>query len=348
MKHLLILFIFVFSSLTALAAPKKLPIKKVSSSEVAGRPIPQNAGSSGQNAIVKTDSAIVYDQPSFDGSSISYLPAGQRVRISTRTYGTDVGLFYMIRLPNKKVGYIADIDVHPIKSKNKKSKKHADEDTEADSSDQKSNEEDAKDQAKEEAKKQKEEEVKKAKEAKKQREEEQDEEEQRRHPKEPMMYKPWIGPYVASWGFKEKISGVKAEDRILVYGLKYTTPKLLTGTLLDLNLGFHFGAPKYYDQLSVGKPSGYIMFLDAEFLSPMIMAEDSFGYFGIGPLINYTSIRVKSIGGAPVDSNDLRLGAALTLGYSHRLGPVRAALEGKYIIEKTQQLVLVGSVQMSF
>lgn len=285
------------------------------------------AATPGQSAIVKTDSAMVYDQPTFDGAVISYLPAGKKVQISTKTFGRDIGLFYMIRMPNNKIGYIADIDVHPIKKK-KRSKKNDDREEEQDD---KNKEEQAEREARQE------------REAKQ--EEQKKEESERRVQRDPLPFMTWVGPYYANWGLKEKISGINAQERISVFGMKYTTPKLLANTILDLNFGFHIGAPSYYDQLSVGKPSGYILFLDGEFLSPMLMAEDSLGYFGLGPMINYTAIRVKSVNQTPVDSNEMRLGLALTLGYSHRLGPISGRLEGKYIIEKTQQTVIVLSLQ---
>lgn len=332
----MISFLFLFTSLDAShAAPAATPSRPIPKKARTAAPKPAPAPAS-QIAIVKVDSAMVYDIPSFDGSVISYLPAGQKVRISLKTFATDLGQFYRITLSNKKSGYIADIDVQPVKSK-RKSKKAKD--NNEDEGEERDNTQEQKDNAKE----REEEQRRREKEEREEREEDA-RDAARDAQRAPIALTEYVGPYIASWGFKEKISGVKAEERLTVFGVKYTTPKLLVGTILDFNMGFHFGAPSYYEEVSTAKPKGYLLFIDAEFLSPIIMAQNSFGYFGLGPLINYTSIRIESLS-APVDSNDLRLGLGLTLGYSHRLGPVLGKIEGKYIIEKTQQTVFVLSVQ---
>lgn len=335
LKFLIVVLFSVFavSAQAAPAAPTRtLPAKSKTTPAKPAKP----AQPAGQQAIVKVDSAMVYDVPSFDGAVISYLPAGQKIRISLRTFATDLGQFYRTVLPNNKTGYIADIDVQPIKKKkSKKNEEEKDEDSEGKASER----EREREREREKAKERQEEKKERAEEAREEREEA-----ARDAQRPPVAFTEWVGPYIASWGMKEKISGIKAEERISVFGVKYTTPKLSPGTILDFNLGFHFGAPSYYEQISTSKPKGYIVFLDAEFLSPMVFAQNSFGYLGLGPLINYTSVRIESLG-SPVDSNDLRLGLALTLGYSHRLGPVLGKLEGKYIIEKTQQMVFVLSVQ---
>ncbi len=338
----LIFTVTVTVTATAQAQPAGAPVRtlptKARTSTPKPAPKPAPPAPATQLAIVKVDSAMVYDVPSFDGAVISYLPAGQKIRVSLKTFATDLGQFYKTVLPNKKVGYITDIDVQPIKSKKKSSKKAADDDSD-DNDDNDDAAKDARDAKEEDIKEKKE----KAVEAREEREEAARDRERDAN-RLPVALSDWVGPYIASWGLKEKISGIKAEERITVFGAKYTSAKLLPGTILDLNLGFSFGAPSYYEQLSTAKPKGYIVLIDAEFLSPMIVAPNSFGYFGLGPLINYTSIRITSVN-TPTDSNDLRLGLALTLGYSHRLGPVLGKLEGKYIIEKTQQTVFVLSVQ---
>ena len=328
LKYVIALLFFVVTAQAQSQTPARtLPAKPRAT---APKPAPTPAT---QLAIVKVDSAMVYDIPSFDGAVISYLPAGQKARVSLKTFATDLGQFYRINLPNNKVGYIADIDVQPVKSKKKKSSKKDREDEEEVAEEREQEKEKAKE--REEEKKERAEEIR-----------EEREEAARDAQRPPVAFTEWVGPYFASWGLKEKISGINADERITVFGAKYTTPKLLPGTILDLNMGFHFGAPTYYEQISTSKPKGYIVLIDAEFLSPIIMAPKAFGYFGLGPLINYTAIRIES-GGKPVDSNDLRMGLALTLGYSHRLGPVLGKLEGKYIIEKTQQIVFVLSLQTS-
>lgn len=311
MKLIVSLFISIFSCV-AIAAPAtaKKPAQRT--------PVKRSAPSS-QQAVVKIETAMVYDQPTFDGSVLQYFSQGQRVRISLRTYGRDVGRFYRVILKNNKVGYIADIDVQVLKNK-------------------KSGESDSSQSVSEEEKKQRGEELRLEREASEQ-------EARKRANREPLAFATLIGPFYANWGMKEKISGISAQERISVFGVKYNSPRLLPGAILDLNLGLHLGAPKYYEQVSEGKPKGFILLIDAEFLSPVVFAQDSFGYFGLGPLINYTAIQIQSLG-QPVDSNDLRLGLVLTLGYAQRLGSITGRLEGKYIIEKTQQTVFVFSLQM--
>lgn len=64
--------------------------------------------SAAQNAIVTTDGAMVYRKADFDAQVIGYMRSGQKVRISSKTFG---GAFYKIQFKQGVLGYIADTDV---------------------------------------------------------------------------------------------------------------------------------------------------------------------------------------------------------------------------------------------
>ena len=61
-----------------------------------------------QNAMVQTDSAIVYQKANFDSKVLGYLRAGRKMKISNGKFN---GAFYRVRLKQGLIGYISDVDV---------------------------------------------------------------------------------------------------------------------------------------------------------------------------------------------------------------------------------------------
>jgi hypothetical protein len=193
LSSLLLAVLLSFFSLNTFGAPpKSTPVKASPGKNRAATPTPAPAG---QQAIVKVDSAMVYDIPSFDGAVISYLPAGQKVRISLKTFAAGLGQFYRIMLPNNKIGYIADIDVQPLKKKKSKASK------EREKEEEKESEEDSEE---EKAKQREEEKKEREREEREEREERAEEarDAARDAQRAPVAFTEYVGPYFASWGFK--------------------------------------------------------------------------------------------------------------------------------------------------
>lgn len=68
-----------------------------------------------QVAIVEVEGAAVYQFPNFDSPVLEYLRAGSKVMASMKpkTGIGGFGAFYRVRLPNKKLGWMADVDLLP-------------------------------------------------------------------------------------------------------------------------------------------------------------------------------------------------------------------------------------------
>jgi hypothetical protein len=64
---------------------------------------------SAQDAVIVTDGAMIYRQANFDSAVIGYMRAGQKTKISSKTFGA----FYRVRFKQGVVGYISDVDVEP-------------------------------------------------------------------------------------------------------------------------------------------------------------------------------------------------------------------------------------------
>lgn len=260
--------------------------------------------------VVITDSAMVFEKPDMDSDTLAYLNVGQAVRVSKKIYGLDPR-FYKISLPDGKFGYVATIDVGPVKSEKEASRSSS----APKPADLKREERMARARLKSEMAK-------------------------------PMMFNTWFGAALGRMTFKEKIPGVKAEEDLLVYGLKVTGPDvLLQGPIMDVNVMLHYGAPSYYESLSRVKPSGFIFSTDALLIVPFGMGQDTGLYFGLGPWARYSSFKYVNQTGALQAPSKFGIGAAFALGGAYRIGAFSLRLEGKRIWESSTQTVLQLGLQ---
>ncbi len=265
-----------------------------------------------QAAVVKADSVIVYSKPDFDAATISYLSAGQDVRVSKRQYGT-VQKFFRLRLPNGKIGYVSTIDVSREGGNSDESEKTKGKD--------KGKDEDHADKSRQRAR-------------------------YRREMDKPMMFNRWIGLVGGNLAFKEKIKGSKGEDDLIIYGLKVTGPDIvLEGPIMDLNVFLHIGAPKYYEDLSKIKPTGFVFMTDALLLFPLTGGQNSSVYFGGGPMFKYTKFKYIGLAGTPKNPQQFALGGSGVIGLGMRMGGLAIRGEAKYVAERTTQIIYQFSLQ---
>lgn len=264
--------------------------------------------------VVQTDSAMVFTKPDMDSNVISYLNAGDTVRVSQRVYGS-LHKFYRISLPKGQFGFVATIDVSSAKtSKSAGNSK-------------------VKNQAKSKSEQMTAKQMDQAERAR-----------IKRELQKPAMLNRWFGLLLGQMQFKEKVPGVKAEDNLLVYGFKMTGPDLLLqGPIMDMNFTLHFGAPEYYKAISRVKPSGFLFTTDALLLMPFGMGDNSGLYFGLGPWIKFSTFKYVAPSGALQTPSKFDIGAAFSAGGMYRFGAFSVRLEGKYVLENvTHNVIQLG------
>jgi hypothetical protein len=278
------------------------------------KPQAKNSSKKGSTgASVATDGAIVYDKPDQDANVIAMLPQGQKIQVSRGMTKGQIR-FHKVRA-GKKIGYIADIDIvldeaaaAQVVAKKKSSKQ-----------------------------------VKKDKNGKPIAEKKPSKPKVR----EPMFYTKFVGFTFGQSQYKEGIQGVDATTTMPTYGIKISGPDtIIKGPITDFNLTLHYGAPSYYGPLSVGPPSGYLIFADWLLQIPLYNGFNSVGYLEGGPLLIYSSFSLFN-GGHTQNLSQINLGWSFLGGYGIRVDDFAFRLEAKYMIEKQSYAAIQLVVQTS-
>lgn len=273
-----------------------------------------------QRAVVAVDGATVYQAPSFDAPVVDYLPRGQGVIASRETVegAGGLGLFYRVRLPDRRVGFIADVDLVPEFQEGAQSGRTAGrpgrERTNPDFRE-----------AKAEAK---------------------------NPDRQPYYFTRYLGALVGQMNYSEKIADRKLSDTVTLLGFKMTGPGVLfDGPPLDLNVKFHWAAPKYYEKFSGAPATGFFLYGDGLLLFPFLDLRSSLIYYGLGPMWTYSRFRVRVREGAferYIDSEEFRIGLTGLAAYGLRFDKYTVRAELKYHFEKTQYFSYGLAVQMEY
>ncbi len=263
------------------------------------RATPSRARTPAQNALVQTEGAAVYQQPNFDAPVIDYLKAGQKVVISKKSAQGigGLGIFFRIRTPAGKMGYIADVDVIPEFSQ---SKYRTDEKV--------TNPE-----------------FQKAK-----------TEVADRKANRPSIYLTrYLGGHLGILSFSEKFSGQTLKDNVTMFGFRMTGPGVLfDGPPFDLNIQFSPTVPGYYLSFASAPPSGFFFHGDFMPILPALETTNGLLYYGLGLMWTYTKFNVL-VRNTTFDSQELRVGLAGGLGYGQRFNDWILRADIKYYYEKT-------------
>ncbi len=265
----------------------------------------------GQWATVKTDNALVYDQPDFDAPTLMYLPAGQKIRISNKSFGSYFK-FYRVKVSQTKIGYITTIDVIPQKpgppekgmarGKGKRGKKQASGKPTTG----------------------------------------------KYPPVKAFIQTKYMGFWIGNLNYKETIPGINPTATMLFYGVKLTGPHTLMTLPTDFNLLIHYGAPPYYSQFSTVKPAGFAMIVDWLAMFPFLDKQNSSFYIGLGPLLDYSSFQFGTTAGV-VSSSELSIGLSAEIGYGIKLGTNWCTrIEYKYMWERANYTSYGLAVQNRF
>lgn len=260
--------------------------------------IPPKSNAKSGSAVVTAEVAQVYDQPDLDAKAITVVKRGTKLPISKGTRGA-YAKFYRTRA-NGKVGWILTLDV---KSEAEAKKFFA-----------------------------------QGKAARYKRgpfaPEPDEAGGQRGRDREMFTFTRSVSLAIGMNEYKESINGVDYTANLLTYGLKLTGPDvLLTGPLMGVDIVFHYGAPSYYDSLSQVKPSGFIMWTDANLLLPIMARQDTLIGIGAGPILVISNIQASQ-GGKDYGMWAINIGADIELSAGVRFDDFCVRLDGKYIFEK--------------
>jgi hypothetical protein len=274
---------------------KRATAKKAAASSTASTT--KVAPTSARHAVVVADETQIYEKPDLDSHAFATVSRGTKIPVSKGTRG-DYAKFYRTRVKGK-IGWVLTIDVRS-ESEAKKvfTKAQADAYKAGPFAEDHGEDEDGK------------------------------------KTREPFTFTRSVSFALGMNDYKESINGVDHSANLLTYGLKLTGPDvLLTGPLMDVNVMLHYGAPDYYTPLSVAKPSGFILWTDANLLLPLMARENFLVGVGAGPLLVISNIQASQ---GSVDYNmwQFNLGADVELTAGVRMGDFCLRFEGKYLFEK--------------
>ncbi len=165
--------------------------------------------------------------------------------------------------------------------------------------------------------------------------------------KEMFMFTKSVSFSIGMTAYKQSINGVDYGANLLTYGFKLTGPDIfLTGPLMDVNVLLHYGAPDYYSALSTTKPSGFIMWADANLLLPLMLRQDTLIGIGAGPVFVISNIQASQ-GTQDYSMWQFNVGADAELTAGIRFDEFCVRIDGKYIFEKksySQVQLSIGTV----
>lgn len=266
-------------------------------------------------AVVVAEESQIYAEPDLDAKVVTIAKRGMKIPVSKGMRG-EYAKFFRTRV-NGKIGWILTIDIRSVAEAKKVFTK-----------------------ARAEA-------YKPGPFAKESQDEDEQDTESKHSKHEPFTFTRSVSLVVGSTEYKESINGVDHATNLLNYGLKLTGPDVfLTGPLMDVNILLHYGAPSYYSELSSTKPSGFVMWWDANLLLPIMARENYLIGIGAGPLLVISNIQASQ-GTQDYGMWQFNLGADLELTAGVRWGDFCARLEGKYYFEKKsyrQVQLAIGTV----
>ncbi|MES2769552.1 MAG: SH3 domain-containing protein [Bdellovibrionota bacterium] len=168
--------------------------------------------------------------------------------------------------------------------------------------------------------------------------------------------KRYLGVSYGMLNYSEELSDANTveSESLSFFGVKFTMPmKYLAGPfVLDTNLLYHSGYPKYYNMTTPvvsNGISGKILMYDLQVLYSLSEStqKNFWAYVGGGIAMSYSSFMVE-INGSKKDLSDVLFGGVITGGIAYRMNKVAIKLEPKYYAMKSNYLAFIGSVQYEF
>jgi hypothetical protein len=170
----------------------------------------------------------------------------------------------------------------------------------------------------------------------------------------PAFSRKMLGVAVGLINFSELILSQAYVDNLISYGLKYSGPFPWLGGpfVLDINILYHNGAPRYYTGFGASgapAPTGFLVQAD---LTVLYQAADFASrkgtfYFGAGPLASVSNFFVN-ISNSNTVQEQTRVGATGVVGVGMGLKSIYLKAEARYYFEITRYPGFQGSIQYGF
>jgi hypothetical protein len=270
-----------------------------------------------------SDVAIVYSAPDFDARPIAQLKKGQKIRVINKRQNI---AFFKIQLPNKKTGYVLDIDVHFIgKTPLPKGPLSPQEEDVIDSStDPFLDAESFQDSTKSEE-------------------------------EMPGINYEWerlLGVRNHFIAFREKTMGRDRRNNLSALGLVWRGPDWVDfAAYTDLGISVTTKPPDYYEKELGYTPSGYaawgyLLFTTASALSPRAQM-----VYGFGPFLRVSSWRLLANthqGVQAFDAVDVKLGGMGSWGVAYRFKPFAIRADFQFWWEVSQYSSLALAIEIPY
>lgn len=279
----------------------------------------QAAGKSAKvlHGKIAVDGAAIYASPDFDSEVIDYLNQGTVVPMTAKQFSgpSGLGLFHKVKTPGGKIGYVTDTDVQSMAPPGGKEAKPEHDASRKDESDRRRKDEEER-----------------------RRTDEVDDEAQKAKTK-PIYLTRWMGASLGMVDYTEKFSGSHLSEEDPFLGARLTGPGLFYKGMfpLDINIAFYPKPPTYLQKFGTGSATGFLAIGDFTFILPFTETKHSLWTYGIGLMWTFSDYKV-SVAGQGYDSEDLRIGLDLDVGYGYRFGKNLVRADLKYYIEKSQYL----------
>lgn len=324
----------------------------------------QESSSGVVRLVVIKPSATVYSKADFDSDVLIVLPARRQVygTAKTITGAAGLGLFHKIRLKKGLYGFVLDTDVRStgaaapaVKKKNDTSvKEERSTSPRSDKSAARRDKGRAQTKSGSQSRRTLKDSAATARSKKNARTLEPEEmptgfditQPQNMGPKHvgPFFFRKYLGVNLGMLNYSEKITDATKSSSEWFAGLKLTgTDWLFSNFLLDINLNVHVGAPIFFEDFS-NDATGFIAQLDVTMPFMLRPLKNGAIYGGIGPLVSATSYKFNYLG-EDRKSQNVRLGAAITLGVGYEFGGFAFRLEPKYYWENSRYFGVLAGIQ---
>jgi len=271
-----------------------------------------------------SDSATVYDAPDFDAKPIAKLKKGQKIKVINKRHNL---AFFKIELPNKKSGFLLDIDVNfqgktppPQGPLSPQVEDVVDSRVEDPFIDADSFEDSAKS--------------------------------DREMPGTSYEWERLIGVRSHYISFREKTMGRDRRDDLTAVGLVWRGPDWVNfAAYTDLGLSISNHPPDYYEKQLGYSPLGYaawgyFIFTTASALSPRAQM-----IYGFGPFLRMSSWKLRANtnqGTQTFDAVDMKLGGLGSWGFAYRFKSLALRADFQFWWETTQYSSLALAIEVPF
>lgn len=250
---------------------------------------------------VLNEGAILYGSPDFDAQILAELPEGEELQVDSSKSGP----FYRVRLKNKTVGWLADTDIKGGMEGFKKPSRKSEGSSEEKNYSEKTAETGV------------------------------------RKKKQKFYLQRFWGPVLQYTQVTEKTMGEKFSEFRTVVGAKFVGVNTLFsgGIYIESNILLDPGAPKYYQEKTGQKASGFALYSDFTLQTIRVLTDNNLYFYGLGPMIRYSRYNLKLLSGANIKeytSDEIGLGLVFNVGWAFRIKDNAVRIDAKYHWERYQ------------